>query len=117
VALVSFVEVGVAIYGLVGSRGRGIFFRDAKIVSLSQAMTAIALTEFALTSALPSEHSAFPGISFGLIVGVIIVAIGAFVIATPFGVPDGQSMTFLAKEGARPAEAKSLLTPLSRSKF
>ena len=50
IACVSFVELGIAIYGCFKVIGRDHYFRNIKIINLSSAFTAIVLTEVALTS-------------------------------------------------------------------
>lgn len=76
IATVSFFELVISIKGCFNSRGKGIYFRNIKLINLCSALTAISLTQVALMTFSNSENVAFYNGLFGAIVGLIIVVIG-----------------------------------------
>ena len=83
VACVSFVELGIAIKGCFNSYGKGHYYRNIKLISLCSALTAIVLTEIALTSfAAEGDTRLINGI-VGVIVGAIIVLIAIYIFIAP----------------------------------
>ena len=83
IATVSFIEMGIAIYGCFKAYGKGHYYRNLKLINLSSAMTAIVLTEVALMSFASDTDSRVINGIFGLVVGLLIVLIGIFVIIAP----------------------------------
>lgn len=76
IAAISFVELVVSIIGCFKSRGKGIFFRNIKLINFCSALTAISLTQVALMTFASSENVSFFNGLFGAIVGLIIMIIG-----------------------------------------
>lgn len=83
IATVSFIEMGIAIYGCFKAYGKGHYYRNFKIINLSSAITAIVLTEVALMSFASDMDSRLINGIFGLVAGIIIVLLGTFVIIAP----------------------------------
>lgn len=83
IAFVSFVEIGVAIKGCFNAFGRGHYYRNLKLISLSSALTALALTELAIMSFANSSDTRFIDGIFGVSVGVIIILLGIYVLFAP----------------------------------
>lgn len=83
IATVSFIEMGIAIYGCFKAYGKGHYYRNFKIINLSSAITAIVLTEVALMSFASETDSRLINGIFGLVAGIIIVLLGIFVIVAP----------------------------------
>lgn len=83
IAFCSFVEMGIAIRGCFVASGRGHYYRNIKLISLCSALTAIALTEMAITSfADPNPNKFYDGIC-GVCVGAIIILIGIYIYFAP----------------------------------
>lgn len=83
IALVSFIELAIAIKGIFNAKGKGHFYSNIKLINLSSAFTALVLTELAITSfASPTDLRVTNGI-FGVIVGGIIILIGGFILLSP----------------------------------
>ena len=83
VALVSFIEMGLAIKGLFNSYGKGHYYRNIKLINLCSALQAIVTTEIALMSFAAGYDSRVIDGIFGLVVGGIILIIALFVIIAP----------------------------------
>ena len=83
IACVSFVELGIAIKGCFNSFGKGHYYRNIKLINLCSALTAIVLTEVALTSFASEVDTRVMNGIFGLIVGAIIVLIAVFIFVAP----------------------------------
>lgn len=83
VACVSFVEMGIAIKGLFNAYGKGHYYRNIKLINLCSALTAMVLTEIAITSFASAEDTRFISGLFGVIVGGIIVLISIFIFIAP----------------------------------
>lgn len=83
IAFVSFVELGLAIYGCFKSSGKGHYYRNIKLINLCSAFTAIVLTEVALMSFASEFDSRFIDGIFGMSVGFIIVLIAVFIFVAP----------------------------------
>lgn len=80
IALISFVEMGIAIMGCFRVSGKGHYYRNIKTINLCSAMTAIVLTEVALMSFASETDSRFINGLFGLVVGALIVLLGIFIL-------------------------------------
>lgn len=83
IAFVSFVELGIAIYGCFKSYGKGHYYRNIKLINMCSAFTAIVLTEVALMSFASETDSRMLDGMFGLLVGFIIVIVGVFILIAP----------------------------------
>lgn len=84
IACISFLEMGLAITGLFKSYGKGHYYRNLKLINFCSALTAMVLTEVAITSfASEGDMRIVSGI-FGLVVGAIICLIGFFIIIAPY---------------------------------
>lgn len=84
ISLVSFVELGVAIFGLIRVTKYGHFYRDIKIINLVSALTALVLTEAAITSfATVIKYTRLNNGYFGVIVGIITIILSIFVFFAP----------------------------------
>ena len=85
IAFFSFFDLGVAARGMRKSRGRGLLFKDIKIINLMGALTALVLTSIALLSGtaegLENLHLINGG--FGMGVGFVIFAVGLFMLFSP----------------------------------
>ena len=84
IALVSFIEIGVAIYGLVKIRGRGHSFKNIKLINFVLALEAMVLTETAILSFTESKTFALSSSLFGLIIGIFVMVLSLFMFLSPF---------------------------------
>ena len=83
IACVSFFQMFLAIRGLFISYGKGHYVRDLKLINLCTALTAIVLTEVAITSFASETSTRIIDGIFGMSVGAIIVIIGLFIWIAP----------------------------------
>lgn len=83
IALVSFIEIGVAIYGLVKIKGRGHSFKNIKLINFVLALEAMVLTETAILSFTESVTFASSSL-FGLIIGIFVMVLSLFMFLSPF---------------------------------
>lgn len=85
IALVSFIELGVAIYGLIRVKRYGHFYRDIKIINFITALTALVLTEAAITQfANISVHNIkLNNGVFGMIVGITTIVLAVYIFFAP----------------------------------
>lgn len=83
IAFVSFVEFGMAIYGLFKIKNNGHYFRALKVISLCTALTAIVWTELALLSFTYDGDCRIICGASGVAVGLIIALIGVYLILAP----------------------------------
>lgn len=83
IACVSFVELAIAIKGCFNAFGKGHYYRNIKLINLSSALTAMVLTEIAITSFASEEDTRFISGIFGLCVGIIIILIGIYILIAP----------------------------------
>ena len=83
IACVSFIELGVAIFGCFRVVGKGHYYRNIKLINLCSALTAIVLTEVALTSAVAETDTRLLNGIFGLIVGFVIYLIACYIFVAP----------------------------------
>ena len=83
IACVAFVEIGIAIKGVFNSIGKGHYYRNIKLINFCTALTAIALTEVALTSFASETDTRIMDGLFGMIVGLIMILMGVFVFIAP----------------------------------
>lgn len=83
IALVSFIELGIAITGLIKVKSKGHIYRNIKIINFSSALTAIVLTEISIMSfASNTDNTLINGI-FGIVVGVVIMLLSLFIYFAP----------------------------------
>ena len=118
VACVSFVELFLAIRGCFKSYGKGHYYRNIKLISLCSALTAIVLTEVALTSfASKTDLRVINGL-VGMIVGIIIILISIYVFVAPkISIVDKEYNTYKLKENGLPIKDKEIRIKLTNSKF
>lgn len=83
IACVSFFQMGLAIRGLFVSYGKGHFVRNLKLINFCTALTAIVLTEVAITSFASEESTRIYDGIFGMVIGFIIIIIGIFIFIAP----------------------------------
>ncbi len=118
IALVSFVELGVAIKGCFNVVGKGHYFRNLKLINLCSAFTAIVLTEMAITSFSSSEDHRLMDATFGISVGVIIIFIGVYVLLAPkISIVDREHNIYKSQKEDFDKESKEIVIPLTFSKF
>ena len=118
VACVAFVELAIAIKGCFNSFGKGHYYRNIKLISLCSALTAIVLTEVALTSfAAETDTRVMDGL-FGMIVGAIIVLIAIYIFIAPrVSIVDREHNVYTLKEGFTKIEEDEVKVQLTNSKF
>lgn len=102
IAAVSFFELGLAIYGIFDSKGKGQLYRDIKLIDLCAAMTAIIWTEVALLSfAYDGNSNIICGIS-GAVVGLVIFLVGVFItFAAKFSIQDRTHNTYILTDDTK----------------
>lgn len=118
VAVVSFVELAIAIKGCFKSYGKGHYYRNIKLTSLCSALTAIVLTEVALTSfASENDLRVINGV-VGMIVGIIIVLISIYVFIAPrVSIVDKEHNVYKLIEDSVSIKEEEIKIKLTRSKF
>lgn len=84
IALVSFIEIGVAISGLIRLKGRGRSFRNIKLINFVLALEALVLTETAILSFTRSDTFEVSSSLFGLIVGIFVMVLSIFMVFSPY---------------------------------
>ena len=95
IALVSFIEMAVAIGGIFKAYGKGHYIRDIKIISLSSALTAMMFTQIALTAAESTVQINVTNGIVGIVVGIAIILLGVFAIIAPhFSLTDKTEYAF-----------------------
>lgn len=118
IACVSFIELGVAIKGCFNSFGRGHYYRNIKLINLCSALTAIVLTEVALTSFAAETDTRLINGLFGLVVGLVIVLIAIFIFVAPkVSILDREHNVYKAAEQENIIEKDSIEIVLTDSKF
>lgn len=83
IALVSFIEIAIAIKGCLNASGKGHYYRNIKLVNMASALTAMVLTMVALLQAEGEVDYRFVCGLCGMIVGIGIVLIGVYVLYAP----------------------------------
>ena len=118
IACVAFVELAIAIKGCFNSYGKGHYYRNIKLTSLCSALTAIVLTEVALTSfASETDLRMINGI-VGMIVGIIIVLISIYVFIAPkISIVDKEHNVYKLKERCKPIKDGEIVIKLTNSLF
>ena len=118
IACVAFVELAIAIKGCFNSLGKGHYYRNIKLTSLCSALTAIVLTEVALTSFASEIDLRIINGLVGMIVGVVIVLISLYVFIAPkISVIDKEYNVYKLKESYKPMINKQIKIELTKSKF
>lgn len=101
IALVSFIEISIAIVGCFKAAGRGHYYRNIKLINLCSAFTAIVLTEVALMAFAAEKDSSFINGLFGLLVGLIIILISIYMLIAPkISLVDKEHNKYILKENA-----------------
>ena len=118
IACVAFVELAIAIKGCFNSYGKGHYYRNIKLTSLCSALTAIVLTEVALTSfASETDLRMINGI-VGMMVGIIIVLISIYVFIAPkISIVDKEHNVYKLKERCKPIKDGEIVIKLTNSMF
>lgn len=83
IALISFIEMGVAIKGIFNSLGKGHYYRNIKLINMCSALSAIVLTEVALMSFAADFDSRVMDGAFGIAVGFVFVLIAIYILIAP----------------------------------
>ena len=83
IALISFIEIAVAVKGCINASGKGHYYRNIKLVNMCSASTAMVLTMIALLAAVGEGDYRFVCGLTGMIVGIGIVLIGIYVLYAP----------------------------------
>ena len=118
IACVAFVELAIAIKGCFNSLGKGHYYRNIKLTSLCSALTAIVLTEVALTSFASEIDLRIINGLVGMIVGVVIVLISLYVFIAPeISIIDKEYNVYKLKESYKPIIDKQIQIELTKSKF
>ena len=117
IACVAFVELAIAIKGCFNSYGKGHYYRNIKLTSLCSALTAIVLTEVALTSFASETDLRFVNGLVGMIVGIIIILISIYVFISPrVSIVDKEHNIYKLKKGIEPIK-EDIRIKLTNSKF
>lgn len=83
IALISFVEMGFAIAGILRVKRSGHYYRNIKIINFASACTAIILTQVALLSFTETQNANRVNGLSGTGVGLFIVLLGVFILILP----------------------------------
>ena len=83
ITAIAFLEMGLAIRGLVKTKYRGHYYRDIKIISLISAMTAMMTAQIALLSFSSEEDMSVYNSYVGIAVGVITLLLAIYVYFAP----------------------------------
>lgn len=83
ITAIAFLEMGLAIRGLVKTKYRGHYYRDIKIISLISAMTAMMTAQIALLSFFSEEDMSVYNSYVGIAVGVITLLLAIYVYFAP----------------------------------
>lgn len=83
IALIAFVELGIAIYGMFKIGGKGHYYRDIKLINLCSALTALMWAEVALLSFTTGVENMFISGLSGVIVGSIIIMVAVYIFFAP----------------------------------
>lgn len=83
IALIAFIELGIAISGMFTIKDKGHYFRDIKLINLCSAMTALMWAEVALLSFTTGATNMFICGITGAIVGLVIILIAIYIFFAP----------------------------------
>lgn len=118
IACVAFAELAIAIKGCFNSLGKGHYYRNIKLTSLCSALTAIVLTEVALTSFASENDLRMINGLVGMIVGIIIILISVYVFVAPrVSIVDREHNVYKLKEGRDCIKDEGVKIQLTNSKF
>jgi len=118
IACIAFIELAIAIKGCFKSYGKGHYYRNIKLTSLCSALTAIVLTEVALTSFASENDLRVVNGLVGMIVGIIIVLISVYIFVAPkISILDREHNVYKSKENREPVNGKEIIIKLTNSKF
>ncbi len=119
IAFVSFIELGISIFGCFKAFGKGHYYRNIKLINLCSAFTAIVLTENALLSFSSQYDSSIISSYFGIGVGVVNILIGIYILLAPrISIVDRKySIYKLKDECENELVEKRIYLQLTNSKF
>ena len=118
IACVAFVELVVAIKGCFKSYGKGHYYRNIKLTSLCSALTAIVLTEVALTSFASENDLRVVNGLVGMIVGIIMMLISGYIFIAPkISIVDREHNVYKLKENSDHIREEEIMIKLTNSKF
>ncbi len=83
IALISFIEMGFAITGIIRVKKSGYFYRNIKVINFASACTAIVLTQVAILSFTQLDNANFVNGLTGVGIGFFIILLGIFVLILP----------------------------------
>lgn len=118
VATISFIELGFAIKGLFNAYGKGHYYRNIKLINFCSALTAMCLTEIAITSfASQTDTRIIDGI-FGISVAFIIILIAVYIFIAPkISIVDREHNTYELILGKETYHETEINIQLTNSKF
>lgn len=118
IALISFIEMGVAIKGIFNSLGKGHYYRNIKLINMCSALSAIVLTEVALMSFAADFDSRVMDGAFGMAVGVIFILIAIYILIAPkISIVDKKHNVYKSLKGNSNLEEEKVEIVLTNSKF
>ncbi|MDE7213647.1 MAG: hypothetical protein K2N42_03605, partial [Anaeroplasmataceae bacterium] len=118
IALVSFIELGVAIRGCLNAYGIGHYYRNIKMINLCSALTALALTEMAIMSFAGETDSKLFDCWFGIGVGIVIIILGIYVFIAPLvSIIDRKHNVYKMSENSDLVAEERFKFKLTNSKF
>jgi hypothetical protein len=110
--------LGIAIKGCFNSYGKGHYYRNIKLTSLCSALTAIVLTEVALTSFASEVDLKFVNGIVGMIVGIIIILISIYVLIAPkISILDKEHNMYILKDNQKKIFDNQIRIQLTNSKI
>ncbi len=118
IACVSFVELVIAIKGCFKSYGKGHYYQNIKLTSLCSALTAIVLTEVALTSFASENDLRVVNGVVGMIVGIIMMLISGYIFIAPrISIVDREHNVYKLKANSEHIKDEEIMIKLTNSKF
>ncbi|MGM9968773.1 MAG: hypothetical protein ACI35S_00085 [Anaeroplasma sp.] len=111
IALISFIELALAIRGCFIVFGRGHFYRNIKLINLISALTAIVLTEVALTSSMLESTNSISHGALGTIVGFFTILVGVYILIAPkISIVDKEHNRYILNSNNNVSNIKVFLT-------
>lgn len=99
IALIAFVELGIAIKGMFSISGKGHYYRDIKLINLCSALTALMWAEIALLSFTTGNENMFVCGLSGAIVGLAIILIAIYIYFAPrISLIDREHNVYISKD-------------------
>lgn len=117
IACVSFLELSLAIRGIAIAKNKGSYLLSSKIIGLSQSLTAIALTEAALTATSEQSSLIMTNGMFDAIIGILIVLFGLFIIFSPIIHPQELSCQYFLNTKKENTDNDKFKVQITSSKF